>query len=192
MAKRKSSKNKLHYVDNAKFLEAMIEYKAEYDNAIKKNKELPEISEYLGSVFLKIAQRLSFRPNFINYAFKNDMISDGIENCLHYIHNFNPEKSNNPFAYFTQIIYYAFIRRIQKEKKQLYIKYKSMQNYETNPNYMDIDHSTENAEYDSTNDYKNSYFKVIVDEFVDTFEKSKKKKVTKKQDTALELFMSAA
>ena len=192
MAKRKSSKNKLHYVDNAKFLEAMIEYKAEYDNAIKKNKELPEISEYLGSVFLKIAQRLSFRPNFINYAFKNDMISDGIENCLHYIHNFNPEKSNNPFAYFTQIIYYAFIRRIQKEKKQLYIKYKSMQNYETNPNYMDIDHSTENAEYDSTNDYKNSDFKVIVDEFVDTFEKSKKKKVTKKQDTALELSMSAA
>ena len=192
MAKRKSSKNKLHYVDNAKFLEAMIEYKAEYDNAIKKNKELPEISEYLGSVFLKIAQRLSFRPNFINYAFKNDMISDGIENCLHYIHNFNPEKSNNPFAYFTQIIYYAFIRRIQKEKKQLYIKYKSMQNYETNPNYMDIDHSTENAEYDSTNDYKNSDFKVIVDDFVDTFEKSKKKKVTKKQDSALELFMSAA
>ena len=192
MAKRKSSKNKLHYVDNAKFLEAMVEYKAEYDNSIKNEKPLPQISEYLGSVFLKIAQRLSFRPNFINYAFKNDMISDGIENCLHYIHNFNPEKSNNPFAYFTQIIYYAFIRRIQKENKQLYIKYKSMQNYETNPNYMDIDHSTENAEYDSTNDYKNSDFKVIVDEFVDTFEKSKKKKIIKKKDTALELFMSAA
>ena len=192
MAKRKTKTSKAHYVDNAKFLEAMIEYKREYNEAVKKDKELPMISEYLGSVFLKIAQRLSFRPNFINYAFKNDMISDGIENCLHYIHNFNPEKSNNPFAYFTQIIYYAFIRRIQKEKKQLYIKYKSMQNYETNPNYMDIDHSTENAEYDNTNDYKNSDFKVIVDEFVDTFEKSKKKKVTKKQDSALELFMSAA
>ena len=192
MAKRKSSKNKLHYVDNAKFLEAMIEYKAEYDNARKKNKELPQISEYLGSVFLKIAQRLSFRPNFINYAFKNDMISDGIENCLHYIHNFNPEKSNNPFAYFTQIIYYAFIRRIQKEKKQLYIKYKSMQNYETNPNYMDIDLSGEANEHENINDYKNSDFKVIVDEFVDTFEKSKKKKVTKKSESALELFMSAA
>ena len=192
MAKRKTKVNKAHYVDNAKFLEAMIEYKGEYNEAKKNDQELPMISEYLGSVFLKIAQRLSFRPNFINYAFKNDMISDGIENCLHYIHNFNPEKSNNPFAYFTQIIYYAFIRRIQKEKKQLYIKYKSMQNYETNPNYMDIDHSTENAEYDNTNDYKNSDFKVIVDEFVDTFEKSKKKKVTKKQDTALELFMSAA
>ena len=67
-----------------------------------------------------------------------------------------------------------------------------MQNYETNPNYMDIDHSTENAEYDSTNDYKNSDFKVIVDEFVDTFEKSKKKKIIKKKDTALELFMRVA
>ena len=115
--------NPKHYVDNAKFLEAMIEYKAEYDNAIKKNKELPEISEYLGSVFLKIAQRLSFRPNFINYAFKNDMISDGIENCLLYAHNFDPEKSHNPFSYFTQIIHHAFVRRIQKEKKQMHLKY---------------------------------------------------------------------
>ena len=190
MAKRKSSKNKLHYVDNAKFLEAMIEYKAEYDNAVKKGKELPQISEYLGSVFLKIAQRLSFRPNFINYAFKNDMISDGIENCLHYIHNFNPDKSNNPFAYFTQIIYYAFIRRIQKEKKQLYIKYKSMQNYEISPEYMDYDASNENMV--SVNDYEKSDFKVMVDDFVDNFEKSKKKKTIKKTESKLELFMSAA
>ena len=119
MARRKNKGNKAHYVDNAVFLEAMIQYKSEYDNAKKNEQDLPQISEYLGSVFLKIAQRLSFRPNFINYAFKNDMISDGIENCLHYIHNFNPEKSNNPFAYFTQIIFYAFIRRIQKEKKKL-------------------------------------------------------------------------
>ena len=188
MAKRKSSKNKLHYVDNAKFLEAMIEYKAEYDNALKKNKELPQISEYLGSVFLKIAQRLSFRPNFINYAFKNDMISDGIENCLHYIHNFNPEKSNNPFAYFTQIIYYAFIRRIQKEKKQLYIKYKSMQNYETQPGYMDQDRT--NDVPNPIGDYRNSDFKLVVDDFVDTFEKKKKKKTIKKTESKLELFMS--
>ena len=79
MAKRKSNKNKLHYVDNAKFLEAMIEYKKEYNEAKKNDKELPMISEYLGSVFLKIAQRLSFRPNYIYYAFKNDMNSDVIE-----------------------------------------------------------------------------------------------------------------
>ena len=132
MAKRKKVA-KAHYVDNALFLEAMIEYKKQWQTSKDNEEELPIISEYLGSVFLKIAQRLSFRPNFINYAFKDDMISDGIENCLHYIHNFNPEKSTNPFAYFTQIIYYAFIRRIQKEKKQLYIKFKSMQNYEISP-----------------------------------------------------------
>ena len=186
MGKRKKT---IHYVDNAKFLEEMIEYKKMYHISKSNDEELPIISEYLGSVFLKIAQRLSFRPNFINYAFKNDMISDGIENCVHYIHNFNPEKSNNPFAYFTQIIYYAFIRRIQKEKKQLYIKYKSMQNYSTAPEYMDQEKSNNN--FISLNDYDNSDFKVMVDEFVDTFEKSKKKKAVKKTESNLELFMSA-
>jgi hypothetical protein len=189
MGKRKSKVAKVHYVDNAVFLEAMIEYKKQYHISKSNDEELPIISEYLGSVFLKIAQRLSFRPNFINYAFKDDMISDGIENCLHYIHNFNPEKSTNPFAYFTQIIYYAFIRRIQKEKKQLYIKFKSMQNYEISPeyvNFMDYD-----EDFSSAGDYKNSDFRVMVDEFVDNFEKSKKKKAVKKkpEPTTLELFM---
>ena len=182
MARRKNKDNKAHYVDNSVFLEAMIQYKSEYDNAKKNDLDLPQISEYLGSVFLKIAQRLSFRPNFINYAFKNDMISDGIENCLHYIHNFNPEKSNNPFAYFTQIIYYAFIRRIQKEKKQLYIKYKTMQNVDHNASF----NSDNNVSMD---DYRNSDFKTVVDDFVDNFEKSKKKKAVKKTESNLELFM---
>mgnify|MGYP002633304510 CR=1 FL=1 len=182
MAKRKKVA-KIHYVDNAKFLEAMIEYKKEYTISINEDKELPLISEYLGSVFLKIAQRLSFRPNFINYTFKNDMISDGIENCLHYIHNFNPEKSNNPFAYFTQIIYYAFIRRIQKEKKQLYIKYKTMQNIEQA--------TIDDVPMNNVNDYRGSDFKVVVDEFVDNFEKAKKKKIIKKSESNLELFMRA-
>ena len=186
MGKRKKT---VHYVDNAKFLEEMIEYKKQYKISINNNKELPIISEYLGSVFLKIAQRLSFRPNFINYAFKDDMISDGIENCLHYIHNFDPEKSSNPFAYFTQIIYYAFIRRIQKEKKQLYIKFKSMQNYEISPeyvNFMDYD-----EDFKSSGDYKNTDFRVMVDEFVDNFEKRTKKYAVKKKSepTNLELFM---
>ena len=189
MGKRKSKVAKVHYVDNAVFLEAMIEYKKQYHISKENDEELPIISEYLGSVFLKIAQRLSFRPNFINYAFKDDMISDGIENCLHYIHNFNPEKSTNPFAYFTQIIYYAFIRRIQKEKKQLYIKYKSMQNYQIMPEYMDIDRS--NDVPNPVGDYNNSDFKVTVDNFVEAFEQSKKKKIVKKkvEPSNLELFM---
>jgi len=192
MAKRKKVA-KAHYVDNAKFLEEMIEYKKMYHTSKSNDEELPIISEYLGSVFLKIAQRLSFRPNFINYAFKNDMISDGIENCLHYIHNFNPEKSSNPFAYFTQIIYYAFIRRIQKEKKQLYIKYKSMQNYEISPEY--VEYMNYDEDFKTVTDFKNSDFRVVVDEFVDNFEKAKKKKaeVKKKvEPTTLELFMGVA
>ena len=187
MAKRKKVA-KAHYVDNALFLEEMIEYKRQYHISKSNDEELPIISEYLGSVFLKIAQRLSFRPNFINYAFKNDMISDGIENCLHYIHNFNPEKSSNPFAYFTQIIYYAFIRRIQKEKKQLYIKYKSMQNYEISPEY--VEYMNYDEDFKTTTDFKNSDFRVVVDEFVDNFEKTRKKKAEKKiEPTTLELFM---
>jgi len=126
--KLKKPKIKPHYVDNKKFLEAMIEYKERCRVAEEKGKTKPDVTNYIGECFLKIANHLSFRPNFINYTYRDDMISDGIENCLQYMSNFNPEKSNNPFAYFTQIIYYAFIRRIQKEKKQMLVKSKLIQN----------------------------------------------------------------
>ena len=120
MAKKKSE----HYVNNKELLAALIDYRA--DVAVAKTKDLPKprISNYLGECFLKIATHLSYKPNFVNYMFRDDMISDGIENCVQYIHNFDPAKSKNPFAYFTQIIHYAFLRRIQKEKKQLEIKTK--------------------------------------------------------------------
>ena len=103
----------------------MIEWKEECNKA----DEILPVTEYIGECFLKIANHLSYRPNFINYTYRDDMISDGIENCLQYMDNFDPEKSNNPFAYFTQIIYYAFIRRIQKEKKQQEVKQKMIANY---------------------------------------------------------------
>ena len=115
---------KEHYVNNKEFLEAMKAYRKSVNKAIREKKDKPLVTNYIGSCFLKIANHLSYRPNFINYTFRDDMISDGIENCLQYLDNFNPAKSNNPFAYFTQIIYYAFIRRIQKEKKQTTIKHK--------------------------------------------------------------------
>ena len=129
MARKKG----VHYVDNAKFLQAMKDWKEQCKDAEEAGDEPPRISDYIGECFLKIANGLSFRPNFINYTYRQEMISDGIENCLQYIHNFNPEKSKNPFAYFTQIIYYAFIRRIQKEKKQSHIKNKMIEkrSYET-------------------------------------------------------------
>ena len=124
----KKAKEKPHYVDNKKFLEAMIEHRDKCERAKEKDKKKPEVTNYIGECFLKIANHLSYRPNFINYTFRDDMISDGIENCLQYMDNFNPDKSKNPFAYFTQIIYYAFIRRIQKEKKQIQIKSKLIAN----------------------------------------------------------------
>ena len=115
-------KKKVHYVDNKKFLEAIVERKEQIKEAEGVGESKPQISNYLGECILKISNHLSYRPNFINYTYKEEMISDGIENSLQYIDNFDPEKSKNPFAYFTQIIYYAFIRRIAKEKKQQKIK----------------------------------------------------------------------
>ena len=120
MVKKKSE----HYVNNKELLEALIVYRAKVAHAKENDLPKPRITNYLGECFLKIATHLSYKPNFVNYMFREDMISDGIENCVQYIHNFDPEKSKNPFAYFTQIIHYAFLRRIQKEKKQLEIKTK--------------------------------------------------------------------
>ena len=113
-----------HYVNNKELLQALIVYRKKLQHSKENNLPKPLVSNYLGECFFKIATRLSYKPNFVNYMFREDMISDGIENCVEYIHNFDPEKSSNPFAYFTQIIHYAFIRRIQKEKKQLEIKSK--------------------------------------------------------------------
>jgi len=124
MARRKRSE---HYVNNKEFLAAIIEYKQQIVDAEELGKPKPRIPNYIGECFLKIATHLSYKPNFVNYMFKDDMICDGIENCVRYIHNFNPEKSKNPFAYFTQIIYYAFLRRISQEKKQLEIKNKILE-----------------------------------------------------------------
>ena len=119
MAKQK------HYINNGDFLAALVNYKASCKEAEKNNKQLPPIPNYIGECFMKIAEGLSHKPNFINYTYRDEMISDGIENCLMYFNNFDETKSKNPFAYFTQVIYFAFLRRIQKEKKQLYVKYKA-------------------------------------------------------------------
>ena len=120
---RRRTKNE-HYVNNKEFLTALIKYREDVEIARLQDKPKPVIPRYIGECFLKIANHLSFKPNFVNYMFKEDMISDGIENCVQYIHNFDPAKSKNPFAYFTQIIHYAFLRRIQREKRQLEIKNK--------------------------------------------------------------------
>lgn len=119
----REKKRSEHYVSNKEFHQALVDYKKLVDQARENNLPKPKIPNYIGECFLKIATHLSYKPNFVNYMFKDDMICDGIENCIQYIHNFDVTKKN-PFAYFTQVIYYAFLRRIAKEKKQLEIKTK--------------------------------------------------------------------
>lgn len=137
MAKKKTE----NYVNNKDFLEAITVHRNKVEESFLKHygrtitqpersknwEGKPPIPNYLGDCFLKIATHLSYKPNFVNYMFRDEMISDGIENCLQYIHNFDPKKSKNPFAYFTQVIYFAFLRRIAKEKKQLEIKNKMLE-----------------------------------------------------------------
>ena len=144
MAKRKQTE---YYVNNKEFLAAVVQLRDYFLEGKQLGHETHIVTinyyrnhsdrrtavqfrkcyEYLGSCFSKIATHLSYKPNFVNYMFREDMICDGIENCVRYMHNFNSEKSKNPFAYFTQIIYYAFLRRISQEKKQLEIKNKILE-----------------------------------------------------------------
>ena len=128
---------KKNYVNNKDLLESLIQYKEACKEAEDSGDEIPRVPDYIGEAIFMIANRLATKPNFSGYSYKDDMISDGIENCLQYIHNFDPEKSKNPFAYFTQIIWYAFLRRIQKEKKQLYIRFKSSQKMMSDMQVMD-------------------------------------------------------
>ncbi len=118
----KNAKQNEHYVNNKEFTQAVAEFNEKVKLAESKGKTPPQMSNYIGECIYKIATRLSTRPNFINYTYRDEMICDAIENCIQYIGNFNVEKSNNAFAYITQICYYAFLRRIQKEKKQVFIK----------------------------------------------------------------------
>lgn len=173
------TKKKEHYVDNELFCKAMTEWKQEVIQAEGEDGPRPPISEYIGECFVKIAEHLSRKPNFINYPFRDEMIADGIENCLMYAHNFNPEKSKNPFSYFTQMIYYAFLRRIEKEKKQNYVKYKLMEQLDDGSfmkwfkeNYF---------EKDAKNAYAD-YFDVS-DNDIQKFEPKKKRSVNEDSDT---------
>ena len=118
----KKAKQSEHYVNNKEFTAAVAEHNAAVVVALEEGRTPPQMSNYIGECIYKIATRLSTRPNFINYTYRDEMICDAIENCIQYIKNFNVEKSNNAFAYITQICYYAFLRRIQKEKKQVFIK----------------------------------------------------------------------
>jgi len=164
-----------HYVDNKEFLRLMVEFKESTTTARENGENDPQIPDDVCKIFMKIASHLSFKSNFINYAFREDMIADGIENCIQYIHNFDPAKSKNPFAYFTQIIYYAFLRRIQKEKKQLYVRYKTLENSQLDT--MSEDDRATVSSIGIAKLYDN------MNEFIENYEESmqKKKEIKSKQ-----------
>ena len=117
-----------NYINNKTLYASMIQHKNLLENAVKNNKPKPQLSNYIGQSILLICNNLAKKPNFSGYTYKQEMISDGIIDCIAAADNFNPEKTNNPFAYFTQIAWNAFIRRIHKEKKQTYIKHKNFEN----------------------------------------------------------------
>ena len=119
---------KKHYVNNKTLFEEMVKFKEKTKEAEEAGRQLPKIPNYIGECFLMICNKLSTKPNFMGYSYRDDMIADAIENCVVAAHSFDPEKSSNTFAYFTQIAWNAFIRRIQKEKKQSYIKHKNFVN----------------------------------------------------------------
>ena len=176
------TKKTKHYINNADFLKALIDYRLACDEAKRNDKQDPIVPNYIGECFIKIAEHLSRKPNFVSYSFRDEMIADGIENCIMYFRNFNPDKSTNPFAYFTQIIYFAFLRRITREKKQLYVKYKATEQY----GILDEGEMYEDAEG------KMQQFVMYdnIAEFIHTFEENKKAK-KKTKTKGLENFIEA-
>ena len=128
MAKLKP-KEKAHYVNNKEFSQAVMDYAVECRDCREKEKQVPKVTDYIARCFIKISEGLSHRPNFVRYTYREEMVMDAVENCLRAIGNYKIETATrtgkpNAFSYFTQICYYAFIRRIMKEKKQQDIKFK--------------------------------------------------------------------
>ena len=173
---------KNEYINNQDFLQALIDYKSKVEESSADNKPKPRIPDYIGECFLKIANNLAKRPNFYNYTYKDEMISDAIENCLMYFENFDPKKSTNPFAYFTQICWYAFVRRIDKEKKQQYIKYKATESFgvldEEELRELGDDNRLPQLEI-----YQNMYA------FIAQYESKEEKKKPEKKNKGIELFL---
>jgi len=164
------AKDRPHYVNNAEFLAHMKLHIKAVNDAKRKKLPAPQVSDFIGECILNMANKIVNRPNFMNYPFREEMISDGIENCLMYLNNFNPKKSNNPFAYFTQIIWFAFIRRIQREKKHLYTKYRMIEESFTGE-YPD--------EIAAPTQYGNEYSEQYRQEFVANFERGREEKKAK-------------
>ena len=144
-----------HYVSNKQLYESLVEYRIIVFDCRERGVQPPPIPEYIGACLLLMANKLSNKPNFIGYSHKEDMVADGVENCVRYLVLFDPERSNNPFAYFSQVIKNAFIRRIKTEKKQFYLRCKATQTYQLTSQLSDNGFLVE--ENDTVNQYIASY-----------------------------------
>jgi DNA-directed RNA polymerase specialized sigma24 family protein len=160
-----------HYVNNKALLECIEKYQKQKNEAIQNNTALPKIPEYFGEAIIQIATRFSRRSNFIGYSFRDEMISDAIEHALVAVDKFDANKSSNPFSYITTMVYYSFIRRIAKEKRQSYIRSKLIQD-------MPID-SFDIQDHDDDNDFMNNYMAFIQSH--QNFDDTQEKKVPKQK-----------
>lgn len=183
-----TKKKPQHYVDNKKFYEEISIYLKELKRAKRKKEERPQVTPYLGECILKIAEHLARKPNFYNYPFRDDMISDAAENCIRYIHNFDPEKSKNPFSYFTTISTYAFIRKIAKEQKYSYTKHKVTQNVSDNHGASSLQESgkltwgQDSFAHIGAEIIKKEWSEDSISEFVKNYEDKKEEKKKKKNE----------
>lgn len=157
------AKPKQHYVDNKEFYAALVERHALVQDCIAREAEPPLITDYLGKCIYDICTHLSYKPNFINYSFRQEMISDALENCIAVIDKFNTEEYKNPFSYFTQIAFFAFLRRIDMEKKQQYFKFKLLEEVDMDEMVEVHDHDSGESHYRSAVDFarENSYFNTL-------------------------------
>ena len=170
-----------NYINNKTLYASMIQHRNLLENAVKNNKPKPQLSNYIGQSILLICNNLAKKPNFSGYSYKEDMINDGIMDCIAAVDNFNPEKTNTPFAYFTQIVYFAFLRRIQKEKKQLYVKYKATEQ-------IGILDEFEMMEFEDGTSKQFELYDNIA-EFIENYEEAKENKKAVKKPKGIEKFL---
>jgi hypothetical protein len=190
-------KDKPHYVNNKQFSLAVVEYVKQVNDAEAAGTPVPKVTDYIASCFLKIAEGLSHKSNFIRYTYREEMVMDAVENCLKAILNYNIEaatRTGNPnaFAYFTQICYYAFLRRIAKEKKQQEVKFKFIEKagIEDLISYGDNDDGYHAAERMFVDELRSRIDKVRhSDTVIKDFAKEEKVREKEAKKKGLELFM---
>lgn len=199
MSEKIKPQDKPHYVNNKMFSQSVVDYVKSVHEAEANGSSKPVVTNYIAECFLKIAEGLSHKANFIRYTYREEMVMDAVENCLKAVNNYNIEtktRTGNPnaFAYFTQICYFAFIRRITKEKKQQDIKFKFLEQCDVNELIETLEGDT--ASLSESREFIDHLRERIsrvrdTDDAVKEFAKEEKKKV-KAEPKGLELFMGIA